>query len=98
LRRRLELNYEQEGEGIREYIRVLLLLENHSMAKLRQAVEKSLRIGASSRDAISLFLVPQQPWQHTTFRLDGHEHLRYVNVALPDIAAYREVLPEGGVV
>ena len=98
LRRRLELNYEQEGEGIREYIRVLRLLENHSVAKLGQAVEKALRIGASSRDAISLFLIPQQPWQHTTFRLDGREHLRYVKVAQPDISVYRELLPEGGVV
>jgi hypothetical protein len=96
LRRRLELNYEQEGEGIREYIRVLRLLENHSVAKLRQAVEKALRIGASSRDAISLFLIPQQPWQHTAFRLDGREHLRYVKVAQPDISVYRELLPEGG--
>lgn len=98
LRRRLELNYEQEGEGIREYIRVLRLLENHSVAKLRQAVEKALRIGASSRDAISLFLIPQQPWQHTTFRLDGREHLRYVKVVQPDISVYRGLLPEGGAV
>jgi hypothetical protein len=68
------------------------------VAKLGEAIEKALRIGASSRDAISLFLIPQQPWQHTTFRLDGREHLRYVKVAQPDIAAYRELLPEGGVV
>jgi transposase len=96
LRRRLELHYEQEGEGVREYIRVLRLLENHSVEKLRQAVEKALRIGASSRDAISLFLVREQPWQHTTFRLEGREHLCYVTVAKPDISVYRVLLSEGG--
>jgi transposase len=96
LRRRLELNHEQEGEGIREYIRVLRLLEDHSVAKLRQAVEKALRIGALSRDAISLFLVREQPWQHTTFRLEGREHLCYVTVAQPDISVYRVLLSEGG--
>ena len=98
LRRRLESNYEQEGEGTREYIRVLRLLENHSVAKLGEAIEKALRIGASSRDAISLFLFPQQPWQHTTFRLDGREHLRYVKVAQVDISVYGQLLSEGGAV
>jgi len=98
LRRRLESNSEQEGEGTREYIRVLRLLENHSVAKLGEAIEKALRIGASSRDAISLFLFPQQPWQHTTFRLDGREHLRYVKVAQVDISVYGQLIPEGGAV
>jgi hypothetical protein len=55
-------------------------------------VEKGLRMRAHSRDAIAQFLLPQQPWEQTTFRLDGREHLRQVKVAGADIRAYAELL------
>jgi hypothetical protein len=96
LRRRLEMEADREGDGTREYIRVLRLLEEHSMGKLREAVDKGLRVGAHSRDAIAQFLIPWTCWRHTTFRLDGREHLRWVQVARPDISAYGSLLPEGG--
>ena len=96
LRGRLETEAEREGDGTREYIRVLRLLENHPMGKLREAVEKGLRVGAHSRDAIAQFLIPRPCWSHTTFRLDGREHLCWVQVARPDISAYGSLLPEGG--
>jgi hypothetical protein len=70
LRRRLEA--EREGDGTREYIRVLRLLENHRLPELRRAVEKALSIGAMTRDAVAQFLTPQPQWRHTVFRLDGH--------------------------
>src|SRR5690606_677405 len=61
LRRRLE--NERSGEGTREYIRVLRLLEKHSMVELRRAVEEALRIGAVTRDAIAQFLQPREEWR-----------------------------------
>jgi transposase len=96
LRRRLVVEQEKEGDGTREFIRVLRLLEDHPMAKLRHAVEKALGIRAHSRDAIVQFLIPRPSWRQTTFLLDGRRHLRHVKVARPNISAYRILLWEGG--
>ena len=89
LRRRLESERE---DGSREFIGVLRLLENQSLEALTAAVQKGLRLRAHSRDAIAQFLLPQEPWAQTTFRLDGREHLRQVKVAVADIRAYAELL------
>lgn len=90
LRRRLEA--QQEGEGTREYIRVLRLLEKHALPELRAAVEKALAVGAVTRDAIAQFLFPREDWRLTVFSLDGHPHLRTVRIAPPNIQSYRELL------
>ena len=90
LRRRLEAQW--EGEGTREYIRVLRLLEKHSLPDLRAAVEKALAVGVVTRDGIAQFLFPREDWRFTVFSLDGHPHLRTVRIAPPDIQSYRELL------
>ena len=95
LRRRLE--DERAGEGTREYIRVLRLLEKHSISSLSRAVEKGLRINALTRDAIAQYLIPQEQWLATTFRLDGRDHLRQAKVKQTDISAYSELLISGGI-
>ena len=95
LRRRLEDR--REGDGTREYIRVLRLLEKHPLAALRRAVERGLQAGATSRDAIAQFLIPSEPWRFTLFKLDGHAHLRGVKVQGPDVRAYASLLMKGGV-
>ena len=97
LHRRLQAKAERQGEGTREYIRVLRLLEDHSLSEVTQAVIKGLHVGAHTRDAIAQFLIPQPSWSHPTFRLNGREHLQSVRVAGPDISAYRALLPSGGV-
>ena len=93
LRRRLEA--ERDGDGTREYIRVLRLLEKHPLPKLRAAVEQALEVGAITRDAVAQFLYPREDWGATLFSLDGHPHLRHVHVAAPNLAAYTELV--GGV-
>ena len=95
LRRRLENEAEHPGRGTRETIRVLRLLEKNALAELTGAVEKGLRMGALSRDAIAQFLIPQEDWRQTTFSLAGREHLRQVKVAQTRVAAYRQLLPSG---
>ena len=90
LRRRLEA--EREGEGTREYIKVLRLLEQHPLPKLRAAVEAALPVGAITRDAVAQFLYPREDWGVTLFSLDGHPHLRHVRVAAPNLAAYAELV------
>jgi len=96
LRRRLVTEQEKQGDGIREFIRVLRLLENYSMAKLRKAVEKGLDIRAHSRDAIAQFLIPQPLWRQTIFLLDDCEYLRRVKVLKADISTYQSLLSQGG--
>ena len=96
LRRRLAGEEEKQGNGTMEFIRVLRLLEYYPMAKLRQAVEKALRVRAHSRDAVAQFLIPRFSWEQTTFILAKRRHLRMVKVAKPDVAAYRTLLHEGG--
>jgi len=95
LRRRLEA--EGAGQGTREYIRVLRLLETHSLRDLERAVARGLRKGALTRDAIAQFLLPPEEPRATAFRLDGREHLRHVQVAQSDVTAYRALLPQRGV-
>ncbi len=92
LRRRLEGERE---DGTREYIRVLRLLEKHPLDALTTAVERGLVMRAHSRDAIAQFLIPTAPWAQTTFRLDGREHLRRVQVAANDVRAYQGLLTGG---
>ena len=93
LRRRLEAERE---DGTREYIRVLRLLEKHSVPMLARAVEEGLRMRVHGRDAIAQFLLPPEPWRATRFRLDGREHLRHVKVAPCDVSGYRTLLSVGG--
>ncbi len=97
LRRRLLTEEKTKGEGTREFIRVLRLLEDYSMGRVRGAVEKALRIRAHSRDAVLQFLLPRFSWENTAFFLDGHQHLRLVKVTKPDLSLYSTLLPEGGV-
>ncbi len=96
LRRRLIIEEEKQGYGLREFIRVLRLLEDYHMSKLREAVEKALSMRTHSRDAIAQFLIPRFSWEQSTFILAKCQHLRLVKVATPDITAYRTLLCEGG--
>jgi len=94
LRRRLQGEEERQGEGLREFIRILRLLEDYPMDRLQKAVEKALVIHAHSRDAVLQFLVPRFSWRNTTFLLDGRKHLRLVKVGTPDLSAYRNLLAQ----
>jgi len=96
LRRRLLVEEEKPGEGTREFIRVLRLLEDYPMGRVSKAVEKALQMGAYSRDAIAQFLIPRFPWRQTSFILAKHPHLRLVKVTGPDINGYRSLLQRGG--
>jgi transposase len=96
LRRHLVAEEEKPGKGVRKFIQVLRLLEDHPLPRLQRAVERGLSIGAHSREAIAQFLIPGPFWPPPTFSLDGHPHLCLVQVAGPDITAYGELLHDGG--
>jgi transposase len=95
LRARLEQQW-GGGAGTREFIQVLKLLVDHSPAELARAIERGLRCNALIRDAIAQFLIPQEDWRTRTFRLDGREYLRQVQVANTEVAAYAALMAGGG--
>jgi transposase len=96
LRRRLEA--ELGGHGTREFIKVLRLLERHSLPALKQAVHNGLEIDATSADAIRIILEYQQEEPVALFSLDGRPHLKLVRVAQTDVAVYQTLLGKGATV
>lgn len=93
LRRRLEA--EPDGMGTREFIKVLRLLESHSVTQLKYAVQRGLEIDATSSDAIRLILEYQQEEPIALFSLDGRPHLKLVRVSQTDVSVYQSLLTEG---
>ena len=93
LRRRLEV--EREGQGTREFIRILRLLEQHSLTALKHAVQYALEIGASSADALRLILEYQQERPAELFCLDGRPQLKLVSVGQTDVSVYQSLLIGG---
>ena len=93
LRRRLEA--ELEGMGTREFIKVLRLLERHSISTLKHAIEYGLEIGATGADAIRVILEYQQQPPISLFCLEGRPHLKLVQVAQTDVSVYQSLLTGG---
>lgn len=93
LRRRLET--ELGGMGTREFIKVLRLLERHSLTALKHAVQYGLEIGTTSADAVRLILEYQQEQPVDVFCLDGRPHLKLVRVAQTNVAAYQTLIGGG---
>ena len=93
LRRRLEA--ELDGSGTREFIKVLRLLERHSVTALKHAVEYGLEIGATSAGAVRVILEYQQESPVPLFCLEGRPHLKLVQVAQTDVSAYQSLLLGG---
>ena len=93
LRRRLEEEF--GSPGTRKFIKVLRLLEKHSMPTLKQVVQHGLEIGATSADAIRLILEYRQEEPLALFYLDGRPHLKLVRVAQTDVSIYQSLLIGG---
>ena len=87
----LRMRLEEDGRraGTREFIRVLRLLEKHTLNKVEQAVNKAMRNRHCNRDVVAQYLYPDELNYVPTFSLAGREHLQGVYVAMPDIKAYR---------
>jgi transposase len=96
LRRRMEAMERHHGEGTREFIKTLRLLEKYSFSRLTRAVKKAVGMEIYTRDAVAQLLYPREDYRLTTFSLAGREHLRQVQVARTDLSAYRELMVVGG--
>jgi transposase len=97
LRRRFEAEF--QGQGTREFIKVLRLLESHSLTSLKEAVQHALEIGTNSADAVRLILEYQQESPVDLFCLDGRPHLKHVRVSQTSVLVYQSLLTlsSGGV-
>jgi hypothetical protein len=89
LRRRMEADH--GSEGTREYIGVLRLLERHRPSRLKAAVTMALELGCPRKELIEQYLYGENR-EAVTFRLDGREHLKMVEVSCTDPADYRALL------
>ncbi len=93
LRRRLEADL--GSKGTREFIKVLRLMEHASLHQLTGAVEVALRIGATSADAVALILYHRAEQPVGLFSLDGHPHLKSVQIDPPDLTRYAALTAQG---
>lgn len=91
---RLRGRLEEDGQaqGVREYIRILRLLEKYPLKRVAHAIEKALTLRHCSRDVVAQFLYPDELPVAPTFTLDGREHLQGVRVDMPDLDAYRHLV------
>lgn len=92
LRRRLES--ESGGEGRREFIKILRLLEKHPLRELADAIERGLEIGAMTVDVIRILVQEGRESPAKLFRLDGRPHLQDYCIPEPGIASYGELLQQ----
>ena len=91
LRRRLEAG-DPTGQGTKAFIRVLRLLERHTLAQLTDAVEYALVLGIEDPDSVRMILEYRADRPTELFRLDGRPHLAGVRVAPTDVSAYASLL------
>jgi transposase len=90
LRRRLEA--ESGGEGRREFIKILRLLENHAPDELGKAITRALDIGALTVDVIRILLQEGRESPAKIFRLDDRPHLQDHHIPEPHIVQYNQLL------
>jgi transposase len=90
LRRQLEADL--DSRGTREFIKVLRLLERHTLSALKAAVETALELGTTSADAVRLIVDASQEPPIGLFSLEGRPHLKLVRVESANVAAYQSLL------
>lgn len=85
LRRRLEA---EERHGTRAFIRILRLLEKHTLPQLTDAVEYALDLDVVDPESVRVILDYRADRPVDLFPLDGRLHLQGVHVEITDVAAY----------
>ena len=85
---------EADGFGMREFIRVLRLLESFSLPQLTDAVQYALDIGVIDAAAVHSIVAHRSEEPVALFSLDGRPHLQRVDVPTTQVAAYGALLRE----
>jgi hypothetical protein len=66
-------------------------LEKHRLSRLKAAVTMALELGCPRKELIEQYLYGENR-EAATFRLDGREHLKMVEVSCTDPGDYRTLL------
>jgi len=93
-----KLQVEQaDGQGVREFVRILRLHEQYPAGLIEQAVARALEYGCIHADGVALCLRQIQHPEMTVPALDltAHPRLRR-EVAPPDLRRYEQLLGAGG--
>ena len=97
MRRRLESSLGSEGR--REFIKILRLLEKHSVRALATALERAIEIGAMTVDVVQILAQQGREVPTKIFSLDGRPHLQGHEVPVPKLSIYDNLrIREGGFV
>jgi len=81
--------------GMKEYIKILLLLKKYSTTRIAKAITKALNYRIYCYDVILQFLLTTEDYAFTTFSLAGREHLRSVAVHTTKAEAYSSLVSGG---
>ena len=89
LRRRLEA---EDRHGTRAFIRILRLLEHHSLEQLTDAIEYALDLDVIDPESVRVILDYRADRPVELFPLDGRLHLHGVRVETTNVSDYNVLL------
>ncbi len=95
LRRRMEAG-QIHSRGTREYIRVLRLLEHHSLADLTRAVQRAVELGVDCHEAVKNLLLCPPERTPSPLDLTGRNWLAAYRFLPAPIARYGTLVGPGG--
>lgn len=86
-----------EGRGIREFVRILRLHQDHPANLIEQAVGQALSYGSAHLAGVTLCLrqLSQPDFQPVSLDLTDHPKLQSIGTQPPDLAAYNRLLGGG---
>jgi transposase len=89
-----KLQMADEGQGVREFVRVLKLHRHYPAAQVEAAIAQALAYGGIHADGVELCLRQQQQAQLTPPALDltAHPHLLPLAQQAPDLQLYNQLL------
>ena len=80
--------------GIRQYIKVLRLLKDHSVEQLGKAIRRSLELKAVSYETIRFCVQDHSDVPLDLFALDDRPHLQIVRLPQPSLTVYTQYAKE----
>jgi len=86
---------EHRDNGTKEYIQILLLLNNYSVQRIAKAISKALNYRVYCYDGVLQFILTRQEYAFTSFSLAGREHLRCITVNTTKVSAYSSLVSGG---
>ena len=86
-----------DGRGVKEFIRILQLHQQHPAAQVEQAIEQALRFGCAHLDGVKHCLVclQSEPVVQGSLDLSNKPHLAALGSQAIDLACYEQLIEKG---